>query len=135
MGTTTPMGTPPIEPISIEGLDVQALLVRILKMGGPVGGPSPLGLSSTKCRLGGPGPSTGPPILRMQTRRGPGPGPLGAQWKRALTLCVYTCWNISVRVAWRKSGGHPPCMVNKCSFLAVAYEVLNDLSFFCRLMC
>ena len=65
-------------------MEVQALdplLVRILKMGGPVGGPGPPGLSSTKCRPRGPGPPTGPPILRMRTRRGPRPGP---PWKPTL---------------------------------------------------
>ena len=50
------------------------LLIRILKMGGPVGGPGPPGLHFVEERLGGPGPQPDP-ILRMRTRRGPGPGP------------------------------------------------------------
>ena len=69
------------EPISIEDLDVQALFVCILKMGGPVGGPGLPGLSSTKCRPGRPGPQLDPPILRMRTRMSLGPGPPGAEWK------------------------------------------------------
>ena len=35
-------------------------LVRILKMGGPVGGPGPPGLHFVEERLGGPRPPTGP---------------------------------------------------------------------------
>ena len=36
------------------------LLVRILKMGGPVGGPGPPCLHFVEERHGGPGPPTGP---------------------------------------------------------------------------
>ena len=67
----------------MEVQDLDPLLVRILKMGGPGGGPGPPGLSTTKCRPGGLGPPPGPPHFENADKEGPGPGP---PWKPALTI-------------------------------------------------
>ena len=61
------------------------LLVRILKMGGPGGGPASRPSRSVLHKMQtwrAWTPTRTPPILRMRTRRGPGPGPL---WKPALS--------------------------------------------------
>ena len=57
----------PLEQVSMEVVDLDPLLVRILKMGGP----GPPGLSSTKCRPGGPGPPPGPPHFENADKEGP----------------------------------------------------------------
>ena len=79
-----------LEPVSIEGLDVQVLFVHILKIGGVRLGVQALQVSpSQNADLEGLDPQPDLPILRMRTRRGPGLGPPGAQWKRALTQGLY----------------------------------------------
>ena len=62
----------------MEVLDLDPSLSAFSKWGGPDGGPGPPDLHTD---LEGLDPHPDPPILRMQTRRGPGPGP---PWKPAL---------------------------------------------------
>ena len=72
-----------------EGPGLDPLLVRILKMGGPVGGPGPPGLSSTPApapaarRLAPRAPRSGSPQLSSELRRGPGVPPALEVWRLA----------------------------------------------------
>ena len=87
----------------MEVLDLDPLLSSFSKWGSGWG-PGPPGLSSTKCRPGGPGPPPGPPILRMRTRR-------GSRSRTSMETCSYWCattekpdWMQNLGWQWAQDG-------------------------------
>ena len=79
--------------VSMEVQDLDPSLSVFSKWGGPGGGPGHPGLSTTKCRPGGPGPPPRPPLLRMWTRRVQVQdlhGNLLLEWESRYSWVIYT---------------------------------------------